>query len=351
MKTLPFSSRPKGAKPSPKRLVRLVFERAALVFFALFLALLFCEALLRLFVDVPLVGPASTRYDPVYGKRLKAGLQCTRKGREYEARLSINSFGFRGPQWERLPQRPVLFLGDSFTFAAEVSDGQEFPALIQKDLRKTPDFAGIDVINAGIGDNGQGYWLKFLQNRGPELAPRLVVLQHCNNDFTDNLRERLYELEQGRLRELPVPPPSTMRRVQRFIEAVPGLSHSYLTAFIRRIHFFLHPKEGNERFGAGQPQPSDDLTYALVAAVLDMASKQGWPVIGVSVYVTGERLERLAAMYKEYGFPFLPIPIPQERPDLYYDDNGHWTPEGQVYVAQELLELMRPLLRKEATAV
>lgn len=208
MKTLFSSSRQEDANPSSKRLVRLVIERVALVFCALILALLLCEVLLRLFVDMPLVGPASTRYDPVYGKSLKAGLQCVRKGREYEARLSINSFGFRGPQWERLPHQPVLFLGDSFTFAAEVSDGQEFPALIQKALRKDPHFAGIDVINAGIGDNGQGYWLKFLQRQGPELDPRLVVLQHCNSDFADNLRERLYALKQGRLRELPVPPPS-----------------------------------------------------------------------------------------------------------------------------------------------
>src|SRR5262249_1578580 len=150
------------------------FKRTLLpISFGLIVGLVLSEGVLRLSGAVREVGPALTRYDPVYGKRLRENFRATRTTPEFRIYYSINSLGFRGPQPQGFPDHSVLFIGDSFTEGYGVSDGQEFPELVRQALVEKYGQQAPSVVNAGIGNTGNGHWLKLLRRDGKRFAPRL----------------------------------------------------------------------------------------------------------------------------------------------------------------------------------
>jgi hypothetical protein len=194
------------------------------------------EIVVRLFIPVRDVGPSFTVYDPVFGKRIKATFSGERITPEFRMRLSTNSRGFRGPEPDRPPRSPIVFLGDSFTLGYGVSDGEEYPALIAAEFRRRYGDAAPQIVNAAIGDSGNGFWVKFLRGEATTMRPRLVVMQVFENDFSDNVNEKLFAWKRGEsLRELPVQAPGATRKLQLVIEAIPGLSYSYLVGLLRGV--------------------------------------------------------------------------------------------------------------------
>lgn len=306
------------------------------------MSLLFCELVVRGFVGVRNVGPSFSVYDPEYGKRLRRSFSTTRIAPEFTMRLTTNSLGFRGPEPKEVPKGAIVFLGDSFTMGYGVDDGEEFPALVRRRLA-TERSDPIPVINAGIGNTGNGRWVKFLRAEAAGYAPRAVVLQVHANDFGDNLREGLFRLEEdGVLDEQPVPAPGMGRRAQRFVEAIPGLSHSYLVGLAKQMSWPRVGRSGDDpgsaAAGADVSQPGDRLTIRLVQEALASCASQGWPVLLVLVDVEEPRSGRLRQAAARNGAAVLEIPPKSERPDLYFEVDGHWTTAGHVYTADRIVE-------------
>ena len=295
------------------------------------------EAVVRVVAPAREVGAAFSEYDPYYGKRLKTSVSLERTTPEFTMRLTTNRLGFRGPEPEGDPRGALLFLGDSFTMGYGVDDGSEFPEIVRRAL-------GVPVVNAGIGDSGNGRWLKFLARDAPRFEPRFVVLELQQNDFADNRRERLFTLDaQGGLVELSPPPPDIARRLQRWIDAVPGLSSMHLVA---KLYQALRAQPRPDAFapqpgGPQQPQPPDALTRAIVEAVLARCAERGWPVIGLLADVRGDHARALAGLFVQRGHPVLVIPTQPERPDLYFAIDGHWNAAGHRFAADVLLAEIR----------
>ena len=65
---------------------------------------------------------------------------------------------------------------DSIIWQDDFNDDEEFPALVRKALSNA-GFAGGPVINAGIGNNGNGRWVKFLRTNGEIFNPKIDILQ------------------------------------------------------------------------------------------------------------------------------------------------------------------------------
>jgi len=124
------------------------------------------ELFVRVFVPVRNVGPTFSSYHPYYGKVLKKNFSCTRIAPEFTMKFSTNSLGHRGPEPAGFPKHPVLFLGDSFTSGYGVNDGEEFPDLVRVALEQRGRTIPIPVVNAGSGNIGNGYWLRFLKAEG-----------------------------------------------------------------------------------------------------------------------------------------------------------------------------------------
>lgn len=99
--------------------------------------------------------------------------------------VSTNSLGLRSP--EITPKQPdefrVLSLGESTTFGAGVKNNQTYSALLEEFLRLADSSHTYRVINAGVSAYSSFQSLKYLELRGFELEPNLVLFYHEINDF------------------------------------------------------------------------------------------------------------------------------------------------------------------------
>lgn len=302
-----------------------------------------CELVLRRFAPARDVGPSFTRYDPVYGKRLKEGASLRRVTPEFTMRLTTNSLGFRGPEPEGPLRGAVVFLGDSFTLGYGVDDGEEFSELLRRAL--VAQGRSVPVVNAGLGDSGNGRWLKFLHRDASRFEPRLVVLQVQETDFDDNPREGFFSLSvEDELIEQPVAPESLARRAQGWIEALPGLSHSHLIGRFRQLLLlYASATAGGDAQGghtSAESEVVDPLTRRLLEESLALCGEQGWPVLGVLADVRGARRAAVEGIFASRGVPLVVVASKLERPDLYYRIDGHWNAAGHAEAARLVLDAL-----------
>jgi hypothetical protein len=87
----------------------------------------------------------------------------------------------------------VLALGDSNTQGYEVRQDATFSAVLERylDAHGTP----AEVLNAGVSGFGTAEELAYLENEGFKYQPDVVVLGFFANDFEDNLKAGLFDLE------------------------------------------------------------------------------------------------------------------------------------------------------------
>ncbi len=318
-----------------------MFRTVRLFVASVIFSLLLGELMVRVFIPVRNVGPTFSEYDPEYGKRLKANLSCVRIAPEFRMQFTTNSLGFRGPEPSSFPERGILFLGDSFTEGYGVNDGEEFPDLVRSTLAKQNTARPIPVVNAGIGNLGNGRWVKFLRNEGKRYNPRLVVLQLSDNDFYDNLAEGLFHLaDNDSLVENSPRSPGSLRHVQKIIDAVPGLAYSYLICLVRDVMSFTA--------AAPQAMPSEEevqrnnqLTYRLIHEIVAICERNGWPIVLLSADLNEHQLNELEVVVAEYKTPIIRIPSRETHPELNFEIDGHWNAKGHEYVAYQVLEHLK----------
>lgn len=298
------------------------------------------ELFVRAFVPVRQVGPAFSVHDPVLGKRLRPSFTATRVSPEFEFTIETNSLGMRDPEPTGPLTGGVVFLGDSFTLGYGVEQDEAFPALLRQRLHAVG--VRVPVLNMGIGNAGNGRWLKLLESEVPAYQPEVIVLQLLSNDFSDNLRERLYELDpKGKLVARPIPPPGWARAIQTAVDAVPGLSHSFLVGLASQavggqsLSFRARPA-----VPPSMQQETDGLTYALVGAAVRRARALGARVLVLLVHVQGHRRGRIAEIVEPLGASLVDAPPKTDAPELYYEIDGHWNARGH----REAAELLAPAI-------
>lgn len=295
------------------------------------------------------VGASFTEYDSVVGKRLKTNFSVVRTGPEFTMAFSTNSLGVRGEEPQFPPERPLIFLGDSFTMGYGVSNGEEFPAVIQAALRQRMGAQAPMSLNLGVGNSGNGFWIRHLDHTAPRYNPRLVVMEVLQNDFKDNLDEHLYELDKdGQLVEFPIPAPSWPRQLQQFGERIPLVANSNLLALARQAIVTTAGAgfAGSQRTidpetavisDENTMAPGDPLTLQIVETAIRRCQAKGWPVLVLSVGLTEARRQAIASRVKATGAPLLELPSKKDRPDLFFRVDGHWNVNGHREAARQLL--------------
>jgi len=316
----------------------MIWKTARLALVSMCAALLLNEMIVRLFVSVRNVGPSFTVYDAVYGKSHKKNFSCERITPEFRMTFTTNFLGHRGPEPPAFPEHGIVFLGDSFTEGLGVDDGEEFPDVVRRALDQRFGPNAVPVVNAGVGNNGNGRCLKFLHREVHRYKPRLIVLQLMNNDFSENIQEQLFLLsETGTLVEQSPQPPHTLRLVQNVFEAIPRLSYSYLFGLVREAYWMTTrppqiPPDPELR------KPFDRLTYAIVDSCVSFCVNARLPLLVLIVGYEPDRLGVMTHILESYDVPSIVFPSKAERPDLYFQIDGHWNVKGHEHAALMVLE-------------
>lgn len=112
------------------------------------------------------------------------GFEGTMTSVGYSVDIRVNSLGLRGPEIQQ-DARPVwLALGDSFTFAAQVSEEESFVGRLGEDL-------GVQLLNAGSDGHGTQHELARFRQLETQITPEVVVLVFfTGNDFANNIHWR-----------------------------------------------------------------------------------------------------------------------------------------------------------------
>jgi len=309
------------------------------LFIIIIFCLIICELIVRVFIPVRNVGPSFTVYDPVSGKTNKPNFSAKRFTPEFTMKISFNSDGYRGPEIESDKNRNILFLGDSFTLGYGVNDDEEFPALIRQEFPND-----VSVINAGMGDNGNGRWLKFLKTKAEKYNPELIVFQIMQNDFDENKMENLFRISSSEeLQELKVTPPGLARKVQKIVEFVPFVPYSYLIGLLRqaRIKPSYKPKVAVKNKINFELSYKEKLTLKILDECFSFCQKKDWQMMIILVGISGRKLDVLEELFAKYGFPIIQIPSKKERPELYYIIDGHWNKDGHIYTANIISQKLK----------
>jgi hypothetical protein len=131
--------------------------------------------------------------DPVLGRRhvKNARAVVVEWSKPTPHRVSINAFGFRGPN-PRTLEKPagvirVIVQGGSTTEDVFVEDGKTWPELLQARLNERLGTDRIEVINMGTSGYTSSNCVNDLKLNGLQLRPDVVVAYHGVNDFRKGL--------------------------------------------------------------------------------------------------------------------------------------------------------------------
>jgi lysophospholipase L1-like esterase len=172
-------------------------------FIALLLAL-YCIAGAEVYLRIFAPQAKTPRYvvaGPLGVRANEANREYYHKTAEYRVRFKINSEGMRADK-EFAKEKPagtkrILVLGDSFGigYGADLED--TFLAVMQRELEEAGH--NVELINLSVSGLGPSEQLIQLRETGLAYDPDLVLQCWNITDVNDNIRAKLFELEDGEL--------------------------------------------------------------------------------------------------------------------------------------------------------
>jgi lysophospholipase L1-like esterase len=137
------------------------------------------EGLSRLYLGS---NPRILRPDPALNWRMQPGF----KGYEFYAGVSINSMGFRCPEFTRR-KKPgeirIVVAGDSSAFGAGVEEGSRFSDLLEKNLKILYPGTDFRVINCAVPGYTTFQVRQLVKDEVSRWSPDVLILS-INNDAT-----------------------------------------------------------------------------------------------------------------------------------------------------------------------
>ncbi len=153
--------------------------------------------------------------------------------------------------------RPLLAVGDSFTFGEEVADSETWPADLQR-------LTGRRVLNGGVSSYGFDQIVLRTETLAPLYEPQAIVVAFIADDIRRTEMRRLWSADKPyfdldgdalRLRNVPVPPRAPARETLSFWQRTLGYSFAF-DFILRRLdqlhdwygdHIRVHPRGTGER--------------------------------------------------------------------------------------------------------
>jgi hypothetical protein len=253
-----------------------------------------------------------------------------------------NADGFRDIEHDPAsPARRVLFIGDSYTWGSDVTQGARFTELLRA---RFPD---LDIYNMGLAGFGTDQELLVLRRYGQRTRPSLVVVEVCHwNDREDNASsyarytaraKPYFELDGVELVLRGVPVPELPRLMES--DLTPLTRYSYLARYVDRVRA-IRPAR------LGRPSNPRDITPDLLLAMRAEADKLGAQFL---VAFTADMPE-IASVLEARGCPFVSLQSVTMRGGSWNPETTfpmgfwHWNEEGHRRVAGILAARMHALL-------
>ena len=378
--------------PGRPRSGQLLLHLGLLIFSVVF-ALGAVEVVLRLATPREIMRYFFVAPDATLHHRFIPGAVGRYQSTEFNTSYRINSVGLRDREYA-VP-RPagvfrILMLGDSFTEGDGVEAQETFSKRLEGMLAGTAGGTRIEVVNAGVGSYSPLLEYLYLMNGGLALEPQMVIL---NYDLSDAFDDITYS-GLGRFAPGGVPlgvaapdaegeHPGVLVRVKDFFK-----DHTRLYNFVRvRIDRYLEGirHEGNfsgdlryDKYamlrGNYRPTSSDwTLSERYLLMIRDTLKSRGIDFT-VNVYPYGMQVSTKEWAVGRQFWGFRPDTLystwPQDHIErfctdngiratnmcrdfrdtarsvfpLYWKDNGHWMPRGQLVAAELFLRDVKPLI-------
>jgi lysophospholipase L1-like esterase len=319
------------------------------------LSLVLAEGILRLAWPDPYDVHPRGLYsaDARVGYAPTAGFEGIFERGEYRHAVSIGRSGLRGS--DPRPRQPETFrivcLGDSFTWGLGVGDDEAYPQLLERRLAER--FPGVDVqvLNAGVPGYGTVDELRYFESRIALLDPDFVTVQFlAENDFNDNRQPALgrVDIRDGWLHAAEPP----RRGLARLLDGVK--QRSLLARLVSERGGYLAARLGlaaatqGGRFSeadAGRAAESlrrmAGLARSSGAETLFVFATSQAPVVSRQPVATAaSAVVADAAAEASAGFLDLTpaLRAREDRLELYYPLDGHWTVLGHAAAAEILAE-------------
>src|SRR5262245_24461527 len=158
-------------------------------------------------------GAYPVSYDAELGWIPRAGFSSSRNIWHTQVTITPDNLRANGPDPSPRGGRPVLAIGDSFTFGDEVADAQTWPAHLER-------LSGRPVLNAGVFGYGVDQMVLRARKLVTTLQPEWVVVSFIPHDVVRcelsvfGAAKPYFQLQGGELRpgNQPVPPPQLVAR-------------------------------------------------------------------------------------------------------------------------------------------
>ena len=122
---------------------------------------------------------------PIYQRSFNPYLRYELVPGENFSATSINSDGFRGPDYQ-IPKAPktfrIIMMGDSETLSVKLPDKDTLPHQLQVLLNENSAGINYEVLNFGVEGYCTFQELEMLKTKGLKYEPDLIILNYCLND-------------------------------------------------------------------------------------------------------------------------------------------------------------------------
>lgn len=299
--------------------------------------------------------------DPDVGYVLAPGFEGYTTRSEFKAHFTTNQSSLRGPGLR--PPKPntfrILVLGDSQAWGFGVEDNETFPYKLEAMLATLYPQLDIQVLNAGVPGYGTADQLTFLESRGFALKPDLVIVQFLSvNDIEESRVPACIwaDVKDGMLVSRIGSGEEQSRQIlltiKKWLKANIHVAHlvfdslGYLAmraGFLGRVDQLW-----GEDFSEEDAQRTVKLLVKIAQASRDMGAESLFLYTTGQSYVIAESdgplrsLNIVKSAAIEANVPWVNISeLLRHRPEryeLYYPQNGHWTPIGHQAVAEILAD-------------
>lgn len=252
----------------------------------------------------------------------------------------------------------ILAVGDSFTFGAQVSNAETWPALLEKISGKT-------VINGGVS----GYGLDQIFLRADHLIkiykPDTLILSFVADDIyrcryakRAGAEKPYIEVEGNRLvlRNVPVPKPSQRKNILWLMRKIFGYS-SFISHVMTRAspEFWLQDKKDGGKVVYSYEE-TEALSYLLFQNFRNIIQtdtlKHVLILVQYTQYPRNEEVDSIDRVLEGIQDPFIKVLDLRaisyqiasrdiDRWNSYY--KGHMSPKGNAFVADELLKALKDI--------